>query len=837
MEIIQLNIQGMTCASCVAHVEKGIQKTDGIDMASVNLATEKATISYDPKTTNIEGIIKSVVNAGYSASVPNEEEADEEQKEKSRLLKKLKIQTLIAALLSAPLMMAMFSMIFEIHSLVFLHEPLLQLILATPVQFWIGWRFYKGAWKSIRAGSPGMDVLVAMGTSSAYFFSIFNGFFAERLGVGTTGLYFEASAIIITLVLLGKYLESNAKGKTSEAIKKLMGLQPKTARVERNGEVVEVSISDVIPGDLIHIKPGDRIPVDGLIMSGNTAVDESMITGESMPVEKKTGDKLVSGTINSYGTVKFKAEHVGRDSVLSRIIAIVEEAQGSKAPIQKLADKVAAVFVPVVLAIAVLTFLIWWLVMGSLTSAIVSSVAVLVIACPCALGLATPTAIMVGTGVGAQRGILIKNGEILQSAGKLTAVVLDKTGTITMGKPEMQELLPLNEDLTESGIRQLLQIAASLEDNSEHPLARAVVLAAEDQGLTLERCEDFQAVPGKGIQADLKGRKYFIGTEKYLGEKGISSDSYRDKKAKLENEGNTVVVLSDESGALALITIADSIKEHSREGVELLTKMGLQVYMITGDNQRTANAIAIKAGISNVLAEVLPEGKAAEVQKLQSDGQIVAMVGDGVNDAPALATADTGIAMGQGSDIAMESADITLMRGDLRQIAAAIQLSRKTMGKIKQNLFWAFFYNSIGIPFSALGFLNPIIAGAAMAFSSVSVVSNSLSLRNFKMKKISMDRLDDSENIIEQEKAGRMQASCSPMQPKENNMEVTIKVEGMSCNHCKMSVEKAAGTIGNVESPVVNLDAKELKFSFSGDESSTVESVKAAVKEAGFEPV
>jgi len=836
MEIIQLNIQGMTCASCVAHVEKGIKKTDGIDMATVNLASEKATVSYDPETTDIENIIKSVVDAGYSASVPNEEETDEEQKEKSRQLRKLKIHTLVAALLSAPLMAAMFSMIFEIHWLMFLHNPLVQLLLATPVQFWIGWRFYKGAWKSICAGSPGMDVLVAMGTSAAYFFSIFNGFFAEGLGLDTRGLYFEASAIIITLVLLGKYLESNARGKTSEAIKKLMGLQPKTARVERDGNVVEVPLSDVIPGDLVHIKPGDRIPVDGVIITGNTAVDESMITGESMPVEKNIGDKLVSGTINSHGTVLFKAEHVGKDSVLSRIISIVEEAQGSKAPIQKLADKVAAVFVPVVLIIAVVTFLIWWFAAGSITGAIVSSVAVLVIACPCALGLATPTAIMVGTGVGAQRGILIKNGEILQSAGKLTAVVLDKTGTITMGKPEMHELLPLNGDFSESGIRELLKIAASLEDNSEHPLARAVVRGSEDRNITLDKVDDFQAVPGKGIEAVLKGKKYFIGTEKYLSEKGITPASYHEQKAEMENEGNTVVVLSDESDALGLITIADSIKEHSREGVELLKKMGLQVFMITGDNQRTANAIAVKAGIKNVLAEVLPEGKAAEVQKLQSNGQIVAMVGDGVNDAPALATADTGIAMGQGSDIAMESADITLMRGDLREIAAAIQLSRKTMSKIRQNLFWAFFYNSIGIPFSALGFLNPIIAGAAMAFSSVSVVSNSLSLKNFKMNTSTKSVTDHTSTSSVTDRMVR-ESDKSNIEEKENNMEVTIKVEGMSCNHCKMSVEKAAGSIGNVESPVVDLDAKELKFSFSGEESSTVESVKAAVKEAGFEPV
>lgn len=811
MEIIQLNIQGMTCASCVAHVEKGIKKSPGIDMAAVNLATERATVSYDPKETDIEHIIRTVEDAGYSASLPNESDEGEEQKEKDRQLTQLKNQTLISALLSAPLVLAMFAGIFKIQPLMFLHIPLLQLVLATPVQFWIGWRFYKGAWKSIRAGSPGMDVLVALGTSSAYFFSIFNGFIADSFGFESTGLYFEASAIIISLVLLGKYMESNARGKTSEAIKKLMGLQAKTANVERDGAVVEVPISDVIPGDIVHIKPGNRIPVDGIVLRGDTAVDESMITGESMPVEKKVGDKLVSGTINSYGSVQFEAEFVGKDSVLSRIIAIVEEAQGSKAPIQKLADKVAAIFVPVVLVIALITFFAWWLIAGSLTSAIISSVAVLVIACPCALGLATPTAIMVGTGVGAQRGILIKNGEILQSAGKLTAVILDKTGTITQGKPELQDLIALNPSATETDIKHLLGISASLENNSEHPLALAVVTAAEEENLILNSVDNFISVPGKGIEGQINGERYLIGTEQYLNENNISSTSFAIHKEELENKGNTVVILADKEKPIALLTIADSIKEHSREGVEILKEMGLEVFMITGDNRRTAQAIALKAGIENVLAEVLPEGKSKEVQKLQTQGHIVAMVGDGVNDAPALATSDTGIAMGQGSDIAMESADITLMRGDLREIAASIELSRRTMFKIKQNLFWAFFYNSIGIPFAALGFLNPIIAGAAMAFSSVSVVSNSLSLKKFKM-------------------TGRR------VQIKENKMEITIKVEGMSCNHCKMSVEKAAASIEGVENPQVDLDAKELKFSFTGEESVVETSVKSAVKEAGFEP-
>jgi len=827
MEIIQLNIKGMTCASCVAHVEKGIKKTGGIDMASVNLATEKATVSYDPAMVNVDAIIKSVIDAGYGASLPEPAEEGAEEARKRKELKALKLKTLVSALLSAPLLAAMFAMIFKIEALHFLHKPWLQLILATPVQFWIGARFYKAAWKSLRAGSPGMDVLVALGTSAAYFFSIYNGFFSSA--EGAPELYFEASAIIITLVLLGKYLEAGAKGKTSEAIKKLMGLQPKTARVERDGEAADIPISDVVPGDIVLIRPGERIPVDGPILEGATAVDESMITGESMPVEKKAGDRVVSGTINSYGSIRFRAEHVGKDSVLARIIAVVEEAQGSKAPIQKLADQVAAVFVPVVLGIALVTFLVWWLGFGSLSHGIMAAVAVLVIACPCALGLATPTAIMVGTGVGAGRGILIKNGEILQAAGKLTAVVLDKTGTITRGKPELKEFIPLENSGTGLDRNGLLSLAAGLEDHSEHPLARAVVNAAAEEGLVLKKTEQFTALPGKGIRASFEGIEYLIGKTEYVASEGADLSGASDRIAALEEAGNTVVVLAGGGKALALLAIADKIKDHSAEGIRMMKGLGLEVYMITGDNRRTAEAIAAEAGVDHVLAGVLPEGKAEEVKKLQEAGHKVAMVGDGVNDAPALATADTGIAMGEGSDIAMESSDITLMRGDLREIAAAVQLSRKTMGKIRQNLFWAFFYNSIGIPFAALGLLNPIIAGAAMAFSSVSVVSNSLSLKNFRLR------------TSKQESSGAGSAgSADPLSgtdkktSKENLMDVVLKVDGMSCNHCKMSVEKAANSVDAVTSAVVNLDRKEVSLTMTADK---LDAVKAAITEAGFTPL
>ena len=823
MEIIQLDIEGMTCASCVTHVEKGIKNVSGIDMASVNLATEKATVSYDPATVDIEYIINAVTDAGYRASVYSGEN-DESELKRIQTEKKLRNQLIISTLLSSPLIVAMFAALFNVEGLMFLHNSVLQFILATPVQFYIGYRFYKSAFKTIRSGSPGMDVLIALGTSAAYFFSIFNGFIAERVGVESSGLYFEASAVIITLVLLGKYLEMRAKGKTAEAIKKLMGLQPKNASIERDGEVVVIPISDVIPGDIVHVKPGERIPVDGKVISGNTSVDESMITGESMPVEKFPGDSLVGGTINSYGSVRYEATHVGKDSVLARIISIVEEAQGSKAPIQKLADKVAAIFVPIVLVIAIVAFLIWWLILGSLTSGVISAVAILVIACPCALGLATPTAIMVGTGIGAQRGILIRNGEILQLAGKLDTVVLDKTGTVTRGKPELQEIVSFT-DFSED---ELLQIAASLEYNSEHPLAMAVVDAAELKGISLLDNSEFEAIPGKGIQGKISGQTYLLGTEAFMLSNGIKIRQVLDKKSGLESEGRTVMILSvksekdDNSLPLGLIAVADSIKDNSAEGVRFLKDLGLNVFMITGDNYRTAKAIALNAGIENVLAEVLPEGKAEEVRKLQEKGRIVAMVGDGVNDAPALALADVGIAMGEGSDIAMESADVTLMRGDLREISAAILISRKTMSKIRQNLFWAFFYNSVGIPFAALGFLNPIIAGAAMAFSSVSVVSNSLSLKKFRVsKKLNSGLLN---KVPEKEPN------------KESHMSTIIKVEGMTCNHCKMSVEKAAMNLESVKEAVVDLDRKELAVTFN-EAGSTIEAVKVAVKEAGYEPV
>ncbi len=824
MEISQLNIEGMTCASCVAHVEKAISRLDGIDMANVNLATETATVSYDPSRVEVSGIIESVLQAGYSASLRSQDDDENEMKRQAGL-RKLRNLTLISVLLSLPLLAAMITMVIPVPGLMFLHNPLFQFVFATPVQFIIGWRFYRAAFLSLKAGSPGMDVLVALGTSAAYAYSIVNGFFADALGIAGSGLYFEVSAMVITLVLLGKYFESLAKGRTSKALKKLLNLQPKTARVSRGGEALELPVGDVQVGDLVLVRPGECIPVDGAVVSGSSAVDESAITGESLPVEKQAGDQVLSGTINTHGSISFEALNVGKDSMISRIISIVEEAQGSKAPIQQVADKVAAIFVPAVLAIAGVTFLVWWLALGNGTQAFVSAVAVLVIACPCALGLATPTAIMVGTGLGAQKGILIKNGEILQQAGEIDAVVLDKTGTVTRGKPELEGVFPVEKSKRHDE-QSLLILAASLEQYSEHPLARAVVAAAEEKGLQLEAAENFTAYPGKGIAGTIANTSYRIGTSQFLIEAGISLQEVEQQKTALENNGASVVLISDDENLLGMLSIADQIKEESREGIRRLKEAGISVYMITGDNRGTAASIAAKVGLEerHVLSEVLPQDKAGEVARLQREGRKVAMVGDGVNDAPALASADTGIAMGQGTDIAIESSDITLIRGDLRDIARSIALSRRTMSKIRQNLFWAFGYNSLGIPFAALGLLNPMIAGAAMAFSSVSVVTNSLLLR-----RADIDRLPG--------KPSRTKNKTAFKAAKEKNSMIEVKVSGMSCNHCKMRVEQAAKEVAGVGMAEVDLDAGVLTVDISGDDSAQIlDSVKEAVRNAGYEP-
>jgi P-type Cu+ transporter len=725
---VTLKISGMSCAACSSKIEKKLSKLEGVTKAAVNLATEKATVEFDNSKIKVPELITVIVNLGYGAEREQGISGDREKEQREKEIKRLRHELIISAILSAPLILAMVLTLFGIN-IPFLHDWRFQIFLATPVQFVIGYRFYKNAFYALRAKSPNMDVLIAMGTTAAYAYSVYNAFFQKPMpGTFMKDLYFEAAATIITLILLGKYFEAVAKGKTSEAIKKLMGLRPKTARVLRDGLEVDIPIEEVTVGELIVVRPGEKVSVDGQIVEGNSTIDESMLTGESLPVEKKVGDTVIGATINKFGAFKFTATKIGKDTVLSQIIKMVEDAQGSKAPIQKIADQVSGVFVPIVLGIAAATFLIWTFGAYDLKMGIVSAVAVLVIACPCALGLATPTAIMVGTGKGAENGILIKGGEHLEKAYKINAVVLDKTGTITKGEPEVTELVSLGK--LERG--DLLKLAAITEKMSEHPLGVAIYEQGKRELGEIPDPDQFSAIPGQGVTTTIDGNMVFIGTRKLMTEKSIKMLDSEVTATELENAGKTVMFMALNGELEGIIAVADVVKENSAAAIAELQKLGIAVYMLTGDNQRTAQAIARQVGITNVLAEVLPEHKAEEVEKLKKAGKVVAMVGDGINDAPALATADIGMAIGTGTDVAMEAADITLMRGDLRSIPTTIRLSRRTMNKIKQNLFWAFFYNTIGIPFAALGLLNPVIAGAAMAFSSVSVVTNSLSLKRFK---------------------------------------------------------------------------------------------------------
>jgi len=726
---IELKISGMSCAACSAKIEKRLNKFEGVN-ATVNLATQRANIKYDSSKIKSEDFINTIDTLGYKADKVENVSKDKEKEQRDKEIKKLKMEFIVSAVLSSPLLLAMIFMLVNID-IAFLHNEYFQFIIATPVQFIIGFRFYKNAYHALRSKSANMDVLVAMGTSAAYFFSIYNAFFVPHMEQGMMKeLYFEASSVIITLILLGKYLEAVAKGKTSEAIKKLMGLQARKARVIRNGTEQDISIEDVVAGDIVVVRPGEKVPVDGKIIEGSSSIDESMLTGESLPIEKKVGDLVIGATINKFGTFKFEATKVGKDMVLSQIIKMVEDAQGSKAPIQKIADKVSGVFVPSVIGIALVTFIIWYFAVGDFSLAIISAVSVLVIACPCALGLATPTAIMVGTGKGAENGILIKGGEHLEMAYKLNAVVLDKTGTITKGEPEVTDVVSLGDmDKLE-----IIKISAISEKLSEHPLGVAIYEKGKAEFGSLPDPDKFEAIPGEGILAAVGDKSLYIGTRKLMTKKGIDISKYESTIIKLEDEGKTAMLVSLNNCLEAIIAVADTVKENSKEAIEDLKNIGIEVFMITGDNKRTANKIAKDVGITNVLAEVMPENKAEEVEKLKKQGKIVGMVGDGINDAPALATADIGMAIGTGTDVAIEAADITLMRGDLRSIPTAIKLSKKTMRKIKQNLFWAFIYNIIGIPFAAFGMLNPVIAGGAMAFSSVSVVTNSLSLKRYKIR-------------------------------------------------------------------------------------------------------
>lgn len=716
-------ITGMTCANCSARVEKELNQQPGVLSANVNLATEKATVSYTDLTA--EELIACVEQIGYGAILDDENHQKQVAEEKARHLRNMKRDLIVSAILVAPLMISMLLMMAGVHQplVMFFHEPWVQLVLVTPIQFVVGMRFYKGAYHAIKTKAPNMDVLVAMGTTAAYLLSVYNGFFAGK----PHELYFESSGMIITLILLGKYLETLAKTKTSNAIKQLMGLQAKTASVlQADGSSVELPLEQVTVGMQLLVRPGEQIPVDAAILDGRTSVDESMLTGESLPVEKSVGDTIFGGTVNTTGTIKIKALKGRNETVLARIIRMVEDAQGSKAPIQQIADKISGIFVPVVLIAALVTLIATGLIVGNWQVALIHSVAVLVIACPCALGLATPTAIMVGTGLGAKNGILIKGGQALETASHISSVILDKTGTITVGKPVVTDL-----QLSDP---HLLGVIASLENQSEHPLAQAIIAYAEEQGTALQEVGNFAAVPGFGITGQVAGVNYRLGTRNFVKDAAEIS-AYDGAISRWAEEGKTLMLLADEHSVLGAIAVADQIKETSKAAIAQLQQSGVAVYMLTGDNAKAAQYIGKQVGIptDHIFAEVLPEDKSEKVALLKAKGEVVGMVGDGINDAPALALADIGIAMGNGTDIAMETADVTLIHSDLTYVGKMIELSQATIRKIKQNLFWAFIYNTIGIPFAALGFLNPIVAGGAMAFSSVSVLLNSLSLNRKKL--------------------------------------------------------------------------------------------------------
>lgn len=857
MKTQKFNVTGMTCSACSARIEKNINNRNGIIEANVNLLSNSMIVKYDESVLTEGDIIKVVEDTGYGASsaerknaAPKEEQKSDAEKE----FKEMKKRLIISFLFAVPLLyLAMGHMlkwplpdIFHgmENSITFAFT---QFLLALPVMI-INKKYYTVGFKTLFKGSPNMDSLIAIGTTAAVGYGIF-AIYKIGYGLGhmdmdmvmqySMDLYFESAAVILALITLGKFLEARAKGRTSDAIRKLMDLSPKTALVERDGQEFEIPVEDVQKGDTIIVKPGQSVPVDGVIIFGNSSLDESMLTGESIPVEKKVGDKVIGASINKSGYFKFEAQNVGDDTTLSQIIRLVEEASSSKAPISKLADKISSIFVPVVIAIAVIATVVWLIMGATFEFALSIGIAVLVISCPCALGLATPTAIMVGTGKGAENGILIKSAEALEIAHQIQTVVMDKTGTITEGKPRVTDILTkgINEN-------EMLKIAASAEKSSEHPLADAVVEEAKNRGIELYAVKSFEAIPGQGLEAVVNGSRYFIGNLRLVNEKKININDFEQKSTRLADEGKTPLYFADEQNVLGIIAVADVVKPTSQRAIKEFEAMGIEVVMLTGDNKKTAEAIRKQLGITRAIAEVLPQDKEREIRQIQEQGRKVAMIGDGINDAPALARADVGIAIGAGTDVAIESADIVLIRSDLLDAVTAVQLSKSTIRNIKQNLFWAFIYNTVGIPLAAGVFfnlvgwkLNPMFAAAAMSMSSVSVVSNALRLKFFKPARMTAEPEDKSTAL----KNDDTQVITEDLSNKSNNinggneMKKVLVVEGMSCGHCKAAVEKALKSVAGVENAVVDLNSKTAEVTLTGEVSG--DALSKAVTDAGYEVV